>query len=78
MEAIHPMLRLISLLLAVTIFLTVGGTLLAGGEDPIWAVAKAMGAFLVGWFVLGQLGGVLLTVAQRQDSDTESDVNNAP
>lgn len=77
MEAIGPMWKLISLLLAVTIFLVVGGTLLTGGEEPMWAATKAMGAFLAAWFLLSQLGGILCTVADRREDEIESDLEDA-
>ena len=78
MESIVPMWRLISLLLAAGIFLAVGGTQLAGGEDPTWALGKAMVAFLAAWFLLGQFGAVLCTVAQKKDDDTESSSKHEP
>ncbi len=77
MGAIQPMWKLISLLLAATIFLTVGGTLLSAGEEPMWAAAKAMGAFLAAWYLLSQLGGILCAVTDTQDNATQSDLDDA-
>lgn len=78
MEPIVPIWRLISLLLSTAIFLVVGGTQLAGGEDPTWALGKAMVAFLVGWFLLGQFGAVLCAVTQKNDDDTQMGLEEEP
>ena len=64
---IGPVWKMISLFLALGTFLVVGIYNISSGEDLMWAVLKAGGAFLISWIVLGQLGNMLLAVLGRQE-----------
>jgi len=58
---------LISLFLALGTFLAVGIYNISSGEDLMWTMLKAGGAFVISWIVLGQLGKMLLAVLGRQE-----------
>jgi hypothetical protein len=64
---VKPVWKMISLFLALGAFLGVGINELVGGEELVWAVGKAVAAFLVSWIVLGTLGNVLSVVLNRQE-----------
>ena len=64
---IGPVWKLISLFLALGTFLAAGIYNISSGEDLMWTMLKASGAFLLSWIVLGQLGKMLLTVLGRQE-----------
>jgi hypothetical protein len=51
-----------SLFLALAAFLAVGVNGLMSGEDLIWAIGKAIGAFFACWIALGVIGNLLNTV----------------
>lgn len=61
--------RVIGLFMALAAFLTAGGSALIAGEELLWAVAKAIGAFIVCWIIMTRLGIVLQAVVEKQDSD---------
>ncbi|MEN6358123.1 MAG: hypothetical protein ABFD83_13690 [Armatimonadota bacterium] len=72
---IQSVWKLISLLIGLVVFLSVGMVLWLAGEDLIWIVIKSIGAFFVCWIVLGQLGGMLVAVLKsstQQEEDAES------
>jgi hypothetical protein len=62
---IQSVWKLISLLIGLVVFLSVGMVLWLAGEDLIWIVLKSVGAFFVCWIVLGQLGGMLVAVLKN-------------
>jgi len=64
---VKPVWKMISLFLALGAFLGVGINELVGGEELVWAVGKAVAAFLVSWIVLGTLGNVMSVVLNRQE-----------
>ena len=65
---VKPVWKMMSLFLALGAFLGVGINELLGGEDLVWAVGKAVGAFFACWIVLGTLGNALTAVLNRQET----------
>ena len=65
---IGPVWKMISLFLSLAAFLAVGVVEFLGGEEPVWAVGKAVASFFACWIVLGVLGNMLLTVLNRQEA----------
>ncbi len=68
---IKPMWKLISVILALGVFLVVGITNVTSGEELIWTVGKSIAAFFVSWIVLNHLGGMLLAVLDPSASCPE-------
>lgn len=64
--------KVISLILGLGAFLTVGTMALMNGEELIWAVGKAVIGFFVCWIVFGYLGGMLLAISGRSNSENNS------
>ena len=58
---------MISLFLALGVFLSVGVNALMNGEELIWAVGKALVAFIVCYIVIGWLAGVLSMSVEGAD-----------
>jgi hypothetical protein len=65
---VEPVWKMISLFLALGAFVGVAINEIVGGEDLVWAVGKAVGAFFACWIVLGTLGNVLTAVLNRQET----------
>ncbi|MCE5314745.1 MAG: hypothetical protein ABFD49_03205 [Armatimonadota bacterium] len=70
---VQPVWKLISLVLGLVMFLSVGAALWLAGEDLIWIVAKSIGSFFVCWIVLGYLGNMLIAVMKNSIQDEESE-----
>jgi hypothetical protein len=66
---IKPVWKMISLFLALAVFLGVGVVELLGGEELLWVVGKAVASFFACWIVLGTLGNMLLAVLNRQEAE---------
>ena len=64
---VKPVWKLLSIFLALSVFIATGAVLLFNGEELIWAVGKAVGSFVVCWIILVQLGNVLTFVVERQE-----------
>jgi hypothetical protein len=64
---INPMWKVISLVLALGVFLAVGVATLVAGEELVWAVGKSIGAFFVSWIILNHLGAMLLAVLDKPE-----------
>lgn len=56
---LRAVLKMISLFLALAVFLAVGINSLMMGEELIWAVGKAMVTFMICWIVIGWLAGLI-------------------
>lgn|GEM_PF-1409166 len=59
--------KIISFVLALVLFCVVGARGIFTGDELIWSVLRAIGAFVVCWFTLGQLGNLLVFVVGRQE-----------
>lgn len=77
---VAPVWKLISLILALAIFLAVGVLMVLSGEEILWVVLKAVGAFFVSWIVLGYMGNMLFAVVtkQKEAEEVESGVVDEP
>ena len=64
---VKPVWKLLSIFLALAVFIGTGAVLLCNGEELIWVVGKAVGSFAVCWIILVQLGNVLTFVVERQE-----------
>jgi hypothetical protein len=64
---IKPMWKLISLILALGVFLVVGIANLTSSEELIWTVGKSIAAFFVSWIILNHLGAMLLAILEKPD-----------
>ena len=64
---IGPTWKLISFLLALGLFCAVGARGILMGDELIWSVLRAIGAFAVSWLILGQFGNLLDLVVGRQE-----------
>ncbi len=73
---ISAALKLINLLLALTAFLIVGATSVSSGEDLLWSVVRAIGAFVICWIALSFLSNLLLSVMDMAHKDEEPDSNS--
>ncbi|MCE5198777.1 MAG: hypothetical protein ABFD54_10465 [Armatimonadota bacterium] len=73
---IQPVWKLISLLVGLGVFLAVGVSVWLAEEDLVWVIGKAIGSFFICWIVLGQMGGMLLSVLGKQDSDPGNEPGN--
>lgn len=69
---VGPVWKLLSVFLALAVFIATGVVLLCAGEELIWAVGKAVASFIVCWIILAQLGNILTFVVERQDADYNS------
>jgi len=67
LDQVQPAWKIISLLLCLGVFLGVGAISLAAGDELVWCVGKATGAFIVSWFVLSHLGALLGMFFERSD-----------
>ena len=56
---LRAVLKMISLFLALAVFLAVAVNSLIAGEELIWTVGKAMVTFLICWIVIGWLAGLI-------------------
>lgn len=70
---VQPVWKLISLLIGLVVFLSVGVTLWLINEDLIWIVLKSIGSFFICWIVLGQLGGMLVAVLQNTGNNEKGE-----
>jgi ABC-type bacteriocin/lantibiotic exporter with double-glycine peptidase domain len=70
---VQPVWKLISLLIGLVVFLSVGVTLWLMNEDLIWIVLKSIGSFFICWIILGQLGGMLVAVLQNTGNNEKSE-----
>ncbi|MCE5324274.1 hypothetical protein LLG46_13305 [bacterium] len=70
---IQSVWKLISLLIGLVVFLSVGMVLWMAGEDLLWIVMKSIGAFFVCWIILGQLGGMLVAVLKNSAQEEKSE-----
>ena len=71
MDAIQPAWKIISLLLGLGVFLGVGVLSLSFGDEPVWSIGKAMGAFIACWILLSYLGALLGLIAEKPAEDSE-------
>ncbi|MCX6345505.1 MAG: hypothetical protein NT018_10615 [Armatimonadetes bacterium] len=69
MDAIQPAWKIISLLLGLGLFLGVGILALSFGDEPVWSIGKAMGAFIACWVLLNYLGALLGMIAEKPAED---------
>lgn len=70
---IQSVWKLISLLIGLVVFLSVGMVLWLTGEDLIWIVVKSIGSFFISWIVLCQLGGMLVAVLKNSVQHEEAE-----
>ncbi len=64
-----PLWSIISLIMGLIGFLTVGVFSLMTGEDLLWSAVKSVGSFLGCWIVMGYLGRILVGIMARQSDD---------
>jgi hypothetical protein len=67
---VAPVWKLISLILALAVFLVIGVLTLLSGEELLWVVLKSIGSFFISWIVLGFLGNMLFAVVDKQEETT--------
>lgn len=60
------------MLLSLVGFFIVGIMALNSDEELIWAVGKAVGAFVVCWIAFGYLGGMLFAIVDSQKTEEDS------
>lgn len=65
-------------------FLGVGVLCLSFGDEPVWSIGKAMGAFIASWVLLNYLGALLGMIAENpaediseEYADANADTNNS-
>lgn len=63
--------KLISLILALGVFLAAGIANFVGGEELVWLVGKSVAAFFVSWIILSHLGAMLLSLFEKHDEAAE-------
>ena len=56
--------KTISLLMGLIAFVVVGTISQTDGEEPLWIVARAFGAFVICWIVMGNLGNYLIDLTE--------------
>lgn len=73
MGPVQPAWKIISLLLGLGVFLGVGAVSLSSGDELLWSVVQAMGAFIACWIVLSYLGSLLNMITERPSGDPDYD-----
>lgn len=69
---LKPVLKMMSLFLSLGVFLFVGAHALMNGEELIWAVVKALVAFIICWIVINWFAGLLsLSVESAEKAKEE-------
>lgn len=69
---LRAVMKMMSLFLALGVFLVVGIQALMSGEELIWAVGKALVSFIVCWVVIGFLAGLLSMSVEGADYAAKS------
>lgn len=67
MSGVQPAWKIISLLLCLGVLLGVGVMSLGGGDELVWCVGKATGAFVASWIVLNYLGALLGMIVDKPE-----------
>lgn len=73
---LRPVLKMMSLFLALGVFLFVGGHALMDGEELIWAVGKAVVSFIICWIVISWFAGLLTMSVESAEKSTEPSQND--
>jgi hypothetical protein len=79
-EMIEPLWKILSLLMSLLAFTVVGYVNLTNGSDLLWVAIRCVVTFVVCWFILSNLGGVLSAllpsdgdqISKKRSDDTKS------
>lgn len=75
---LKAVLKVVNLFLALAAFLTVAAILLVGGEEPVWAVGKAIVCFIACWTVVGYLASMLSLAVEGPQEQPDLGSTSAP
>lgn len=67
MDCVQPAWKIISLLLSLGVFLGIGVMSLSSGDEFVWSIGKATGAFIASWIVLSYLGSFLGMIVEKPE-----------
>lgn len=76
--SLKAVLKVVNFFLALAAFLTVGAVLLVCGEEPVWAVGKAIVCFLACWIVVGYLAYMLSLAVEGPEEQSGLRAGDAP